>query len=268
VTNGSTRDYRVGRKNNWRRWGWNRLLERTGGAELQDPILYLAGPQDLDRAVAVAKGVPPENLIAIDRCRRNVNGVRRAGGVAICADAILTLGAWPKDRPVAAIVLDFCCGLEPVIVRGLIDVMRRRPFRNAVVWLNFQRGRDFKSNAMRAGLADLVQYYGPLTLDRARQFFLLLVVARVREAGQDGHLNPMTPLSRCVAVWTSFHRPIFRSYESHGERGSALVFDSVVMHAQPQGVEACEVLEERRVSKPVRRLIGAALAVRTMRTDR
>jgi hypothetical protein len=55
---GATRDYDVGPKNHWRRTIWNEILRRTAGQEKEKLILFLAGPQDLDRNVALQKGVP------------------------------------------------------------------------------------------------------------------------------------------------------------------------------------------------------------------
>jgi hypothetical protein len=64
---GATRDYDVGPKNHWRRTIWNEILRRTAGQEKENLILYLAGPQDLDRKVALQKGVPDQNLVAIPK---------------------------------------------------------------------------------------------------------------------------------------------------------------------------------------------------------
>jgi hypothetical protein len=76
---GATHDYDVGPKNNWRRTIWNEILRRTDGQEKEKLILYLAGPQDLDRKVALQKGVPDQNLVAIDVVMDNVTRVREEG---------------------------------------------------------------------------------------------------------------------------------------------------------------------------------------------
>jgi hypothetical protein len=77
---GATRDYDVGPKNHWRRTIWNEILRRTAGQEKEKLILYLAGPQDLDRKVALQKGVPDQNLVAIDVVMENVLRVRQGRG--------------------------------------------------------------------------------------------------------------------------------------------------------------------------------------------
>lgn len=79
MVTGATRDYDVGPKNHWRRTIWNEILRRTAGQEKEKLILYLAGPQDLDRKVALQKGVPDQNLVAIDV----VMGVRRPDGLLL-----------------------------------------------------------------------------------------------------------------------------------------------------------------------------------------
>ncbi len=84
---GSSRNYKTGIKNNWRRSHWNEILRRTNGAEKRLPVIYFPGPQDLDRIVAVSKGVPTHNLIAIDLSGKNVSRVRAFDGIAIEADA-------------------------------------------------------------------------------------------------------------------------------------------------------------------------------------
>ena len=146
---GSTKNYRFGSKNNWRRSVWNEVLRRTNGTEKKHPILYLAGPDDLDRSIAIEKGVPPHNLIAIDRDRSNVKSVRRNKGIAIEADVLDLLWSWPDTQTVAAVMLDFCCGFTRDVI-GTYDAMARRPFFKAPLMINLMRGRDADTNSFRA----------------------------------------------------------------------------------------------------------------------
>lgn len=145
---GSARNYKSGPKNNWRRATWNEILRRTAGRERQEPILYLTGPQDLDRAIAIEKGVSAHNLIGIDWEQGNVAKVRAGRGLAITGDALDVLWSWPFDRPVAAVLLDFCSGIERTN-QSVYDVFERKPFLGSVVMLNFQRGRDPWSDSLR-----------------------------------------------------------------------------------------------------------------------
>lgn len=283
-TTGATHDYTDGPKKHWVRWGWNRVVDRAGVLIKAWPTLYLAGPQDNDRAIAIAKGVPPTNLIAIDRYSPNVGRVRRAGGVAICADAIDVLWAWPAHRPVAAIALDFCCGLERDLARELVFVLCREPFANAVVWLNLLRGRDASTNFLRD---DVEQIFDRRVKHRGALFFYLMVLFAGHALNERGQLKPeITPdvIERAVA---RKRRPQFNSYKSRGDDGGVNVYDSIVFDAHPSG-RYYALRRQARGKPPIprdelyhpdlaapapailraKRLVSAALAVRTMREDR
>lgn len=158
MAKGSNRNYKVGPKNNWRRTIWNEVLARTAGREQTELVLYLAGPQDLDREIAEEKGVPRQNLVAIDKSLANVTMVRSGKGApAIQADIYEVLSSWPNDRRVCAVLLDFCCGLELKAI-GVYDTLERPALRSAVVMVNFMRGRDPLTNAIRARLTDPDSY--------------------------------------------------------------------------------------------------------------
>lgn len=150
---GARKNYKFGQKNNWRRTVWNEVLRRTNGREKDEPILYLAGPQDLDRAIALEKGVPSQNMIAIDLSAENVAAVREKKVPAVAADIHDVLRSWPKNRPVCAVILDYCSGLTPANI-DVYDMFEREPLRNAVVLVNFQRGRDSFTNAIRQALTE------------------------------------------------------------------------------------------------------------------
>lgn len=148
---GATRDYKNGPKNNWRRTFWNDILRRTNGREQSEFIIYLVGSRDLDRVIAVEKGVPTQNLVAVDRSITNIAAARLQRVPAVQADAIDLLWSWPRDHRVCAVLLDFTSGLEFDNV-GVFDALQRPPFAAATVMVNFQRGRDEYSNGLRAGL--------------------------------------------------------------------------------------------------------------------
>ena len=64
-------DYTSKPKEIWRRWVWNRVAERinlsiTGFKRSEAFGLYLVGPDDLDRPVAMEKGFLSLNLIAVE----------------------------------------------------------------------------------------------------------------------------------------------------------------------------------------------------------
>lgn len=161
---GSRKDYDFDSKNRWRRMIWNLILRRTKGREKRELVLYLAGPDDFDRAVAVGRGVPSSNLIAIDRDRANIQSVRANGHLGICGDVIDVLRAWPRSKPVCAIMLDLCQGFQRL--EDLHRIMLIQQFNpalgKAIIAFNLLRGRDQESEHERmiiGGMIDRQQAY-------------------------------------------------------------------------------------------------------------
>ena len=267
MINGATKNYKFGQKNNWRRTLWNEIFRRTGGREKQELILYLAGPQDLDRIVAEQKGAPTNNLIAIDRSAQNVTSIRSSGHSAINADALDTLRAWPENRPVCAVVLDFCSGLlnddEMSLLTGLMLV--HPSLKNAVFAVNFMRGRD--GHRVAKYLLDLVGQaedhsvamklglISPLHRGLAFTKAIALQVAKLLVA--NGHVFDSAASDRLFRYLS----PKWFSY-----RSSTLVFDSVVLSplnlntAVAGGLDALWPKDAATARK-----ISATLAIRTRR---
>lgn len=295
---GAIKDYKFGQKNNWRRSMWNEVLSRTAGREKHQPILYLAGSGDLDRPVATSKGVPATSLIAIDRSRQNVTAVRRSKQLAIHGDALDCLLSWPIARPVCAVLLDFCCGLEQKVMAKVYTAIERNPaLAGATVMVNLQRGRDASTNEYRQGISEWkvqnvicrgqefetskhrgVQFVIAKAFSAAARRFLdeedrgHETSQRVfAAAGGSDYVSLVNWYLARILVVT---RPIFWSY-----RSGPLVFDSAVF-TPLRGATAA--FEREMVSKghtrreingfyrryadiDMSRKIAAALAVRTMR---
>lgn len=300
-TSGATKDYRFGQKNNWRRTVWNEVLRRTNGREKTQPILYLAGPEDIDRELAISKGVPAQNLVAIDSNPANVDSVRQGKNPAVCGDALDILWSWPAHRKVCAVMMDFCSGLS-FNVTGIFDVFQRAPLRDAVVMVNFMRGRDAWSNRLRQILSEsglLVPLWrmgqdGEPELwhddpkHRAYQFLLFHALDSVMAANgmgstcpnEDGAGTYMYPeldangntdphFAALVGMLFSRTTPKLYSYKS-----GMLTFDSAVFQSplrnMPEFLEASmddsvAELEEEYKDAPLARKISAMLAVRTTR---
>jgi hypothetical protein len=303
-TTGATKDYRFGQKNNWRRTVWDEVLRRTNGREKTEPILYLAGSEDLDRALAIDKGVPNQNLIAIDGNSANVARVRTGQSPAVCADIVDVLWSWPENRPVAAVLLDFCSGVT-FDVAGVYDAFARKPLRNAVVLVNFMRGRDAWSNQMRKLLADS-GLLTPLwkrgtdgepelvhddTKHRGYQFLMFHALDTVMatlgkgsagamdtgkaecmypELDANGNADPF--FAATVSMAFAGMRPKMFSYKS-----GVLTFDSAVFQSLSRYVERAPAAWQSTVESEMRafedeyreasvsRKIAATLAVRTTR---
>jgi hypothetical protein len=280
---GAVKDYGFGQKKHWRRTQWNQILERTRGREKSEPILYLAGPDDNDRAVAVSKGVPAHSLIAIDRDEVNVGRVKAGGHSAIQADVETILRSWPRQRKVCALMLDFCSGLEGRYRLDLREPLLRTPFAGAAVMLNFQRGRDKSSENLRQNLLKgpgflkclghfpQVRFASDWSMsekNRAGMFIFTLACDLVEGAMLSlGFTRPfdgalMTQTFR--KVFEDFS-PFFYSYQSGN-----VVFDSVVFTVPqlPDGTglqdELGDAVDYGGDTATARR-ISAMLAIRTSR---
>lgn len=234
MTRGSTHEYKFGQKNNWRRWQWNDVLRRTAGREKYEPILYLAGPNDLDRAVAISKGVPSLNLIAIDKKRTTIQSIRDEGNTAICGDVIDVLTTWPKTTPVCAIVLDFCRGFQKIddLKRLANLTVAHPPLKKAVVAINMQRGKDAESNDLRAMIGQFISRQMPGVDPKHRGmifavWYALFNITRCA-ALVDGFKGTAqwTP-EQTVAAWQC----LFQQFEPKmfTYRSGGLFLDSVVM---------------------------------------
>lgn len=267
---GSARSYKRGQKNNWRRRVWNEVLRRTAGREQSEVILYLAGSEDLDRQIAIDKGVPHGNLVAIDRSITNVDTIRADLNAAVHGDALDILWSWPDNRRVCAVLLDFCSGIEFGNL-GIFDAFQRRALRSAVVVINFQRGRDPWSNKLRealrvAGLLKPLWREGPggepvLMLGnvnhRAFQFLqfhawdTLNVVAGkgstiLPQSGGDD-LKPLVYVDQdagkahvafvaAVGLILGTMKPVFFEYKS-----GSLTFDSAVFESYARGMDMADL---------------------------
>jgi hypothetical protein len=295
VVTGATRNYNNGPKNHWRRTVWNEVLRRTDGRHKTDPILYLSGPQNIDRDVAVKKGVPLNNLIAIDRCWENVKAVRSAGGSAIHGDALDVLRNWPMARPVSAVLMDFCSGIERSNC-DVFDMFQRRPLRGSVIVLNFMRGRDPWSNKWRECIKNcdmsrpLYDERGDVVVEpqnRAYQYLLFhaweMITMYATGGAYHGECNRAlwTPTNErgrtrlraeiCNVIGSMW--PTFVSY-----RSGKLVFDTVIFRHVLASVDAeaseyyvkavdADVEAKMKRDTAVARKIAATLAVRTMRLN-
>ncbi|MGH3430839.1 MAG: hypothetical protein ACRD3Q_03515 [Terriglobales bacterium] len=143
------RDYRE--KNQWRRWVWNRIAERLTHPAYQSTAIYLAGVSNLDRPEAIRRGFQTKHLIAVDANPNKVTAIRARGELCICGD-ILDI-AFNYGCRVDALHLDFCCGLELGVLQKIGMAMAHPDMRACVFSLNFLRGRDPSSAALRESIA-------------------------------------------------------------------------------------------------------------------
>lgn len=145
-------DYQYGNKKQWRRWQWNRIVERAADRR-NSLVLFLAGETAPDVDAAVAKGFRAENMIAVERDQSTLKALRSRGVLAIDGDLCDVLLAWNERLPVGVVVADFCCGLEKRLIDVLGIAQMTPALTDAVFAVNFLRGRDKSSGEFR-GLYD------------------------------------------------------------------------------------------------------------------
>ena len=264
-------DYSFGSKNHWRRTIWNDILRRTGGKENDGVILYLPGAGDLDRKIATSKGVPKNNLIAVENSEKTVQQLRKRGSNVIRGDIAEIFRDWSGGTPVYAVNADFCCGIED----GVLPLLARRVTntQDAVVCANFQRGRDFSGKLRDLWWKDLdnnlmgatnkyIQYC--LELEGRQSFrgkrhrgvmfyslFFMFAIYWAQEGlGRD--LFDYEYSSLFDNLWSTV-KPSFFTYRSK----SGVFMDSTILSPLPSPPCAAPM--------PVNRRISAALAIRTQR---
>lgn len=144
-------------KDNVRRWQMNQVAEFVRGNGTRKTMksatmLYLCGPEDFDRPLAIERGFRNENVIAVDLSGGNVANIRKDGRLAIKCNLIDLLLQWPEDWPIKAIVADLCCGLDNTAMALAAALFRSKAVRAAkycAFAINLQRGRDQSSNNVR-----------------------------------------------------------------------------------------------------------------------
>lgn len=265
MSNGASKEYKFGQKNNWRRTIWNEIAARVDKRK-SAVCMYLAGAEDHDRAVAVSKGFDDRNLIAVEREQSVSSKLRGAGVLTVCADLSDALIAWPDGKRIDVIFGDLCGGLHDNFVTVLCGALQRQAFQKTIFAFNLLRGRDpfgAKAIALGRGIDANEKHRGRLLYRNVETILLCLVwneIGKVEIASE-----------KDLAEWNSWKarcrehlRPVFFSYKS-----GALVFDSVVFngfHGENGFISGA--LKEKHAASKVRRRIAAVLAHRTMRIEK
>lgn len=180
-------DYSFEDKNKWRVMMWSRIAGRIKKARHPANALgvYLCGPEDLDRPVAMRKGLLHHNLIAVDFNKKNVTAIRRTGALAIHGDLVKVVANWLYREPLAMIYGDFCSGLEEWVSSWMALAVRLSRFApGCVVALNFQRGRDAWSNPLREALG--YELKAQALEEEAKEYGFAEVVEQMAERRRSG----------------------------------------------------------------------------------
>lgn len=170
-------NYKFPKKNHWRRWQWNRITERV---KIHKPIsqsigIYLTGPDDHDRNVALSKGFKNQNLIGVDLDAHNIATVKENPHVpAISMNLCDLLRQWVTPK-IDFIVGDFCCGLTKFIVIDLISTLVHNTSLSVpcIISINLMRGRDAFANPVR-------EYYREYNIKHRGQLFALLLLKHTK----------------------------------------------------------------------------------------
>ena len=234
--------YKRGPKNNWRRWQWNRIVERLKVAKIRPRdalVLYLAGKENLDMPEAVRRGFRPENMIAVDLEKDVVSHLRNQGITAICQPLHEVIRNWPKNDLIHVVVADFCSGFSRATAAFANSLLDSEGLAlQVVIAVNLLRGRDpFFS---RSGL------HKP-TMHRAAWFVATLAMLPFGDREE-------------ASNFVRWMNPALDSYRS----GKRLVYDSAVFNF-PGGVFPRLSGRGKDEDQQVARQIAAAKAIRTMR---
>lgn len=283
-------EYTGKQKESWRGWMWNRIIERlpdykpgmkNGSLQriCRDKVaIYLPGPDDIDRRIAMTKGFRNENLIAVDICEDRIKAVRKAGGVGICGGLQNVLAEWKAKDHLDVVFADLCGGLnESEKKLWLLASTALNGW--GVFAVNLLRGRDKGSNALRSGIKESCSrgYVGDYLLGidptkhRGFQAFAEIVMRLVPL--HDG--ETVASVRNRRAYFIENINPIFNSYSSSGANQ---IFDSVVMklwgcagHEDSRTVDAITserthlIPKKMRTSHSIRPKMAALRAVRTMK---
>lgn len=281
---GAEHDYKFGPKNNWRRWLWNRIIERLSVPPKDATVLYLAGEADRDRDEALRRGFQPNNLIAVERDQSVIAKLRAKGVLVVDADFVDCLRHWPQDRSLSVIIGDFCCGLTKSLWCELPAACFYPQANGAVCAFNFMRGRDGHIKGDAAEFRKTIDESWHLSQGpkhRANMFFTAIQSHAVTWTLRHRHPELFTddgiPLQSIEHLMPEVMRvenylrvncrPVFNNYRST----SGQDFDSLVFKSPLTKVDEKLRIEFRRAIKleknhaSVVRQISPILAHRTMR---
>lgn len=154
--------YQNATKETWRGWAWNQIVERLAPGKhlswkakcrsMQDKtILYLCGPDDVDREMGLKRGFQNHNLIACDIDKDCIVTVRKNGGIGVSSSLSDVLWMWPMDWRIDAVLADFTCGAnyQTIMTFGRSLIHSSGVNGGCVAVVNLLRGRESQINEIR-----------------------------------------------------------------------------------------------------------------------
>lgn len=264
-------NFDFGRKRAWRKWEWNRIEELyykdTPKKRKRDAvILYLVGPNDFDRKIAIQKGFSNNNIIAVDCCNDNIESVRRSKNLGIIGKLNDVIRAWGGREKIDIIVADFCCDFNKSIFAFIQDLVDLPCFNyNTVVSVNLSRGMPGSKSEM---VFNDIEFMKRKTGSHRGKMIIALYAKlvnnyKLRFAALCGNedIKDRTLIDFKKSVLHLYDhllsRSFFYTYKSRSER---MWMDSVVFQNT-----WCFSYQEKTSDKNIKRSVAAVKAVRTMK---
>lgn len=298
-------DYDSTAKKQWRVWTWNRITKKLKIPAKDAVGLYFAAAQDLDRPVAIRKGINPNNLIAVERDIDSVKALRKKKVNVINGDLCAAIRDWSDTKPsINFINADFTCGITNS-VRAFLALIFASDWvsHNGVVAFNLLRGRDkgltelhqslFAENSIgsRIVMPKLLSKKKQNEIHRGQRLALaglihiginLSVNLRFRKIKGEDEAFRHRRIYDTVIKFVKNCSPVFYSYKSANGRN---VMDSCVFnihkigmytpgfdynkHAEEQENDSIENMCNKDFNWPdIKMKVAAAKAIRTMRIER
>lgn len=214
LTDGASKDYHYGQKNNWRRTVHNRIKDRLQVPVKQANVLYLSGQNDLDRPEFLRRGFRGDNLISVERDRDAVYKIRAKG--TLCMSGTLSeVVRNVRGLEFHVVLADFCGGFTDESMHLLFAIIHNPCFGPSVCALNLLRGRDPSSNEYRADVG--TRHRGVI----AYRFYFDALLAYWSEAVGEDAAKELRPRMK------AHHKEIFQPWGDSYKSGP-LYYDSIV----------------------------------------
>lgn len=144
-------NYNLDHRNELRKYWWKLLAARCPVNVSDAVVIYLLGPDDLDRECAISEGFSSSRLFAVDMDGSNVKRARQHGQCAI--QCMVEDLLWVIKGEVHVLSLDTCgVAMSDSNMRLLIGMKAAASNAGCAVFLNMQCGREARWAQMPKGI--------------------------------------------------------------------------------------------------------------------
>jgi len=220
---------------------WNRISEKLKESNIEPKnatVVYLPGPKDRDRPIAIGKGFNANNLIAIDSDEKIITQLKSEGKIAYNGMLSDVLVSYPKKIDV--VFADMCGGLSRVTFSTLNSIVVSSSLHgDSVIAVNLLRGRE---NGKALNYLKYIRHMSHCGKHRGHVLFCAYVNEVFTRLGRDGTKAWLEHLKGLHVDDVIEHllKPSFYSYKSDGSKGSNLYMDSVIFkrnHTMPTNTQ-------------------------------